>query len=198
MKNPSLRVLFVASSLAFAGSLFAQAPVSPTPAPRERLSPHETVSTVIGDRRTGGRVTIVYGRPHSKSPKTGEMRKIWGELVPWGKPDRLGADEATLLLTEKPLLFGDTKLPAGAYTLYIVALENEPSKLVFSSRLGKWGIPVDDQHDVARVALAKAEIAASVDQLTISVAKEPSDANAGAIVIQWEKTQFSAPFKLAN
>src|SRR3954464_11858527 len=64
------------------------------------VSPHETISTVIGDRRTGCRVTVTYGRPFTKDPKTGEPRKIWGGLVPWDKADRLGADEATLLITQ--------------------------------------------------------------------------------------------------
>ena len=92
--------------------------VAPTPAPRARVSPHETINASIGGRG-GPRVTITYGRPYSKDPKTGEIRKIWGHLVKWDKADRLGADEATLLLTQKPLLFGTTEIPAGAYTLTI-------------------------------------------------------------------------------
>lgn len=46
-----------------------------------RLSPHETISSVV----SGDRVMIVYGRPYTKSPRTGEIRKIWGGLVPYGK-----------------------------------------------------------------------------------------------------------------
>src|SRR4051812_37390206 len=69
------------------------ATVPPTPAPRTRVSPHETIQGVIGGRG-GPRVTITYGRPYSKDPKTGEIRKIWGGLVKWDKADRLGADEA--------------------------------------------------------------------------------------------------------
>ena len=53
-------------------------------------SPHETTSAVID----GNRVTIVYGRPYTKNPKTGEARKIWGGLVAYGKVWRTGADEA--------------------------------------------------------------------------------------------------------
>ena len=53
------------------------------------VSPHETTSTVID----GCRVTITYGRPFTKDPKTGEARKIWGGLVPWDKAWRTGSDE---------------------------------------------------------------------------------------------------------
>jgi hypothetical protein len=54
---------------------------------QKRISPHETISKVID----GNRVTIVYGRPYTKDPTTGQIRKIWGELVPYGKPMAQGA-----------------------------------------------------------------------------------------------------------
>lgn len=85
----------------------------PSMAQQKRLSPHETVGAVID----GSRITIVYGRPYTKNPRTGEIRKIWGGLVPYGEVWRTGADEATLLITQKPVAFGDTVIPAGAYTL---------------------------------------------------------------------------------
>jgi hypothetical protein len=170
------------------------ATVPPTPAPRPRVSPHETIQAVIGGRG-GPRVTITYGRPYSKDPKTGEIRKIWGGLVKWDKADRLGADEATLLLAQQPLVFGDTVIPAGAYTLYIVPSETGTSKLAFSSNLGKWGIPVDETKDVARINLKKDTISQSVDQLTLAIVPDQATGG-GAITIQWETTQFSAPFTL--
>ena len=194
MKLPSrLPAILTLVSLLGATSLLAQTTVAPAAAPRARISPHETISTVIGGRG-GNRVTLTYGRPYSKDPKTGEIRKIWGGLVKWDKADRLGADEATLLLTEQPLAFGDTVIPAGAYTLYIVPSETGASKLAFSSRLGKWGVPVDESKDVARVDLSKATVSSSVDQLTLAVVADANNAPGGTLVIQWETTQFSVPF----
>jgi hypothetical protein len=160
-------------------------------------SPHETTSATIGGRG-GPRVTITYGRPFSKDPRSGEIRKIWGGLVPWDKAYRLGADEATLLLTQKPLTFGATTIPAGAYTLYLVPSENGPSKLAFSSNLGKWGVPVDETTDVARIDLKKTPIENDVGQLTISVAGDPATAGAGILKITWEKTEFSAAFNVGS
>ena len=167
-------------------------PPAAQPAPRARTSPHETISTVIGERRTGNRITITYGRPFTKNPKTAEPRKIWGGLVPWDKADRLGADEATLLITQQPLLIGETTIPAGAYTLYIVPSENSPTKLAFSTALGKWGVPVDETHDLARVELKKAPLEKSVDQLTLAIEGKTSDS--GTLKIMWENTQFSVLF----
>jgi len=162
-------------TLALAGTsaLFAQAPAAPAtpagvpPAPRVRVSPHETVTTSVGARGDSRRISITYGRPYSKDPKTGEVRKVWGGLVKWDKAERLGADEATLLVTPVPLMIGATTIPAGAYTLYIVATE-AGAKLAFSSNIGKWGIPVDEAHDVARIDLVKSSLEKSVDQLTLT------------------------------
>lgn len=149
-------------------------------------SPHETTGGVIGGRG-GDRVTITYGRPFAKD------RKIWGGLVPYDKAWRLGSDEATTLITQKPIMFGDTTIPAGVYTLYMMPSESGASKLVFSSALGGWGIPVDTKHDVAQVDLKKEAIDKPVDELTIAVAND-SAAGGGVIKISWESTQYSAAF----
>lgn len=185
--------LFIAVNLPAQPAVAATATATPLPAPRSRISPHETISTVIGERRTGNRITITYGRPYTKDSKTGAARKIWGGLVAWDKADRLGADEATLLLTQQPLVIGESTIPAGAYTLYIVPSETGTSKLAFSTNLGKWGIPVDETKDAARVDLVKATIEKSVDQLTLAVEND-STTSGGVIKIQWENTQYSVPF----
>lgn len=192
----SLRLPLFVAALLLTSSVWAQ-----TPEPRVNStggrSPHETTSTVIGDRRTGNRVTITYGRPYTKDPRTGEARKIWGGLVPWDQPNRLGADEATLLLTQKPLVFGHTTIPAGAHTLYLVPSENGTSFLAFSSNLGKWGVPVDIANDTARISLEKSTVDQPADQLTIRIENDPTTGG-GAIKITWENIQFSAPFTVAK
>jgi nucleoid-associated protein YgaU len=157
----------------------------PTLAQQRRASPHDTVSAVIGDRRTGNRITLTYGRPYSKD------RKIWGGLVPYDKAWRLGADEATLLITQQPLAFGDTTVPAGAYTLYLVPAEGG-AKLAISTKLGSWGIPVDETKDLARVDAKKEALDKPVDQLTVEITKDPS--GGGAIKISWESTAYTVPF----
>lgn len=164
----------------------------PLVAQRARVSPHETISSVIGERRTGCRVTIVYGRPYTKNPRTGETRKVWGGLVPYGKPWRLGADEATLLITQQPLLLGETTLPAGAYTLYMIPAENETSKLAISTRIGQWGIPVDESHDLARMDLRRETLDNPADQFTITIENNPS--GGGVLKFKWENAQYSVPF----
>jgi hypothetical protein len=158
---------------------------------QQRLSPHETVSAVCA----GNRVTLTYGRPYTKAPRGGEMRKIWGGLVPYGKAWRTGADEATLLITQQPIMIGETTIPAGAYTLYTVPAESGASKLVFSKRLGQWGIPVDEKNDLVRVDMTKSDMDKQVDQFTMGIDKSPTG---GIIKLMWEKTQFSVPFTVVK
>ncbi len=163
----------------------------PLMAQQKRVSPHETVGAVID----GSRVTVVYGRPYSKDPKTGEVRKIWGGLVPFGKVWRTGADEATVLLVQKPIAFGETIVPAGAYTLWVLPNEDGSAKLIINKQVGQWGVgrgSYDEKQDFARVDLKKAATEAPVDQFTISVAK--NSAGGGEITLAWENTQYLAAF----
>src|SRR4051812_23056804 len=154
------------------------------------VSPHETTSAVID----GCRVTITYGRPFTKDPKSGEPRKIWGGLVPWDKAWRTGSDEATVLITQQPLMFGDTLIPAGAYTLYTIPSESGTSKLAISKNLGAWGVPVNEKNDLARVDMKKEPAEKQQNQFTMAVEKNPS--GGGVIKLMWEDTQFEAPFSV--
>jgi hypothetical protein len=191
----------LASTLVIAAALAGTLPLpAQTPAPKVAssggVSPHETISAVIGDRRTGSRVTITYGRPFSKDPKTGAIRKIWGTLVPWEKAYRLGSDEATLFISEQPIEIGGVTIPGGtAYTLYFVPSENGPSKLAFSTRIGKWGIPVDETHDLARVDVKKDVMDKQLDELTLAIENDRTTGG-GVIKIMWETTQYSVPFTI--
>jgi hypothetical protein len=176
----------IASTLLIATIALASA--LPLMAQEKRVSPHETLSARID----GDRVTLTYGRPYTVKPGTTEARKIWGGLVPYGEPWRLGADEATLLITQKPLVVDGKNIPAGAYTLYMIPQENGTSQLAFSTQLGGWGIPVDQSHDVARVDLNKEALDKPVDQFTMTVGKASS--GGGEIKMMWENTQFSVAF----
>ena len=163
----------------------------PLMAQQKRVSPHETISSVID----GNRVTITYGRPYTKDPKTGEPRKIWGALVPYGKVWRTGADEATLLITQKSIMIGETPIPAGTYTLFTLPAEDGSAKLIINKQVGQWGVgpgSYDEKQDLARVDLTKDVLDKSADQFTINLEKNPS--GGGVIKMMWENTAFSTPF----
>lgn len=162
--------------------------VVPLHAQQQRVSPHDTISTTID----GGRVTVVYGRPYSKDHKTGEVRKIWGGLVPFGKVWRAGADEATTLITQQPLTFGETTIPAGAYTLFVLPEESGQSKLIINKQLGQWGTQYDEKQDLARVDLKQGTLEKPADEFTMALEKNP--AGGGTLKLAWEGLQYTAPF----
>jgi hypothetical protein len=165
--------------------------LSPLMAQQKRISPHETISKAID----GNRVMIVYGRPYTKDPTTGQVRKIWGELVPYGEVWRTGADEATLLITQKAIMIGETTIPAGAYTLRTLPNEDGTAKLIINKQIGQWGIgprSYDKEQDLARIDLKKEALDAPVDQFTMAISENPS--GGGVLKMMWEKTAFSTPF----
>ena len=164
----------------------------PAIAQERHISPHETTGAVIDNNR----LTITYGRPYTTKPGTTEARKIWGGLVPYGQPWRMGADEATTLITQKAIEIGGKTIPAGVYTLYMMPEETGASKLVFSSALGGWGIPVDTKHDVAQVDLTKEPLDSPVNQFTMAVSRNTS--GGGVLKLSWEKTAYSVPFTVAK
>lgn len=161
---------------------------TPLLAQQKRVSPHETISTKVGDAL----VTVVYGRPYAKDPKTGEDREIWGKLVPYDQVWRMGADEATLLVTGKPLVFGETVIPAGAYSLFLLPTLQGETKLIISKQLGEWGAyTYDEKQDLARITLKKGTPPGPVDQFLMRLDK---DGDAGILTVAWKTEAFSTKF----
>jgi len=174
-RNLLLSLSLVAASFAFAED-------------KPRVSPHETVTADID----GSDVTVVYGRPYTKDPKTGAPRKIWGEVVPFSKVWRTGADEATLLTTKQPLDIGGTSVPAGTYSLYTLP-EANGAKLIVNKQTGQWGTKYDEKQDLARIDMKKEAAAKPADQFTIAIEKNP--AGGGTLKMTWENTQYSVALK---
>jgi len=170
------------------------AQVAPPATPRARVSPHETISAVIaGTGMNAQRLLVIYGRPYSKAPQGGEIRKIWGTLVPWDKIYRLGADEATLLVTPVPLTIGDVEVPAGVCSLYLLPSESGDTKLVVNKMIGQWGLTYDEKQDIGRATLKKDALSSQVDQFTMAIQPQQGGGS-GTIKILWENTQYSVPF----
>ena len=67
-------------------------------------SPRKQAEVTFAD---GKKVAVDYGAPSVRG------RKIMGELVPYGKVWRTGANEATGFVTDTDLTVGGTKVPAG-------------------------------------------------------------------------------------
>ena len=121
---------------------------------------------------------------------------IWGGLVPWNQVWRTGANEATHFRTSRDLLFGETRVPAGSYTLWSVP-GPEGWTIIFNRQTGQWGTVYDPAQDLARIpAQSRRTSGPPVEQLTLGI--HPDECGAGGVLaIEWENTRVQAPFTVA-
>lgn len=144
-------------------------------------SPHVRSEWMID----GAHITIEYGRPHLKGRPEAQM-------MPAGKPWRTGADEATLLITDKPLKFGDLSLPAGTYTLNTQPGSGEWQLIVGKlGKPGQWGVPYNASLEIGRAPMKAGKASAAMEQLTISV---DDTAAGGTLRVEWGTTSATIPF----
>jgi len=191
-KTTALRTLTIATvALVGASAVHAQGRSSTLTQPR--TSPHDVISSTFDGERMGNRVMIIYGRPYSKNPRGEDIRTIWGGVVPWGEQWRLGADEATLMITQRPLTFGSLEVPAGAYSLYMMPVEDGTSQLIINRQIGQWGMGETYQQDMelGRVDLTRERMDERVDQLTMALERAETG---GVLRITWENLSFTASF----
>jgi hypothetical protein len=144
-------------------------------------SPHVKTAWTVD----GAAISIEYGRPYLKGRPDAQM-------MPAGQPWRTGADEATVLVTDKPLKFGALSLPAGTYTLNTQPGDSDWQLIVGKlSKPGQWGIPYDPSLEIGRAPMTPGTAAPPVEQLTISI----DDTAAGAVLrIEWGATKATVPF----
>src|SRR6478736_8253093 len=143
-------------------------------------------ATAIG-KVAGASITITYSSPSVKG------RKIWGELVPYGKAWRAGANEATTFMTDKDIKVEGKELKAGKYSLFIIPTENE-WEFILNSETGQWGIKkggvanYDPAKNVATFKVKLAKSASMTEQLTYAVTDK-------GFTVRWENAEASVAIK---
>src|SRR5215470_6274066 len=90
-------------------SAYSQDLVTPQPSPTAEIKQNFGLS----------QIEMSYSRPGVKG------RKIFGDLVPYGKVWRTGANQATTITFGDDVTVGDKKVPAGKYGLLTIPGENE-------------------------------------------------------------------------
>jgi hypothetical protein len=144
------------------------------------LSPRDTAEAVIG----GGRIQIDYGRPSVRG------RVIFGDVVPFDRIWRTGANAATQLETARVLVIEGAIVPAGKYTLFTIPGRGR-WQIVINKQIGQWGTIYDEKQDVARIPVRTELLNEPVEQLTIRI--DPTAAG-GVITLSWERTRVVVPF----
>ena len=86
---------------------------------------------------------VIYSRPHLQG------RKLFPDVLKYGEPWRLGANEATELDLYKEVTIQGKKIKAGRYILYSIP-EQEKWTIVLNSNIDSWGLHADSSKDIAR------------------------------------------------
>ena len=134
-------------------------------------------------------VEIEYSRPSAKG------RIIFGDLVPFGKLWRTGANENTTVSFSDDVFINGAVLKKGKYALYTTP-KADMWEVVFYSATDNWGNP--DNWDVNKVAVLTnvnpITLGKSVETLTIAVNNLTNDS--ATLDISWEKTMVSIKFEV--
>lgn len=174
MKNIITFLVLLCGSI----STFAQGYNSPMASPRQTLSQQFSIT----------HININYSRPGVKG------RKIFGELVPFGKIWRAGANEATNITFGQDVVFGGKPTKAGSYAIFITPFENQWN-IVLNYDADAWGAFSYDPNENA------IEVKATVEKLPylqewLEYSFEDMDKNTVTLVIKWEYSVVKIPIKV--
>ena len=143
------------------------------------LSPPASSECKLRDGKT---IKTDYSSPRLRG------RKMIGEHDPYGKPWRMGANEAATFVTDASLTVGGKDVPPGSYTLFAIP---NPDKwtLIINKKTGEWGIPYKyEADDLARVDMKVSQLPSKLENFTISY--EPSGAGC-TMNVDWDTTRAS-------
>jgi hypothetical protein len=146
------------------------------------LSPRDTARL----REGGATISIEYGQPAARG------RTIFGDLVPWDRVWRTGANAATQLDTNRDLVIGRTLVPAGRYTLWSIP-GRRTWRLILNRQTGQWGTEYDSTLDLARILIETRQVRDPVERFTITIERQGVG---GVIRMTWGRTQAIVPFTI--
>jgi hypothetical protein len=129
-------------------------------------------------------VRIIYSRPHKQG------RKIFGGLLKYGEPWRLGANEATEIELFQPLHIQGKTVAKGRYILYCIPTETKWT-IVFNSNTYTWGLKQNPKKDVYRFDIPTQKTSANIENFTMIFQGEAPRAN---LIIAWDDIEARLPF----
>ncbi|HEX2834046.1 MAG TPA: DUF2911 domain-containing protein [Thermoanaerobaculia bacterium] len=168
-----MRKALITATLLLAATAAVAQPRTPRPSPGAKLT--QTVG--ITD------ITINYSRPGVKG------RTIWGDLVPYDKVWRAGANEATTISFSDDVWINGQKLAKGSYSLHAIPTKGDWT-FIFNSVADQWGsYSYDQSKDALRVTATPAP-AEHREWLTYEIPEMTTDT--AKVVLRWEK--IAVPF----
>lgn len=144
------------------------------------LNKPESFQTTIGSTD----IKINYNRPSMRG------RVIFGEVVPWNRFWRTGANTATKITLSASIFFKDKELPAGEYSIFTMPTKNGWT-IMFNKEANIWGTQYNPANDVLRVPMQVKQLKEPVELMTIEIVPV---IGGGAINVIWENTKASVAF----
>ena len=131
----------------------AQGIKTPAPSPTQTIKQDFALSSI----------EVNYSRPNTKG------RGIFGELVPFGKMWRTGANGATKITFGEDVKVGGVAVKAGSYALYSIPDKDE-WEIILNKGINNWGIDgYKAEDDVARFKVKSQTLSAAIETLTITI-----------------------------
>ena len=129
---------------------------------------------------------IIYSRPQKQG------RKIFGELVKYNQPWRLGANEATEIEFFLTATIQNKRIKPGRYILYCIPQETKWT-IILNSNLYSWGLKQDRQKDILQFEIPVEKNNTTIEYFTMAF--EGTGANTKLLIL-WDdiKTSFSVKF----
>ncbi len=122
----------------------------------------------------GVEVKIQYGQPSKKG------RTIFGELVPYGKVWRTGANEATVIEFSGDVSINDNTVAAGKYALFTVPGEKEWT-IILNQVWNQWGAyNYDSKKDVLSIKVPVENKKEAMEKFTVTISEK------GLVELYWD------------
>ena len=136
------------------------------------------------------KMRVTYSRPQMNE------RKIFGELIEYGKIWRLGANQTTLVTFYENVNVGGKDLRRGTYGIFAKPETNQWEFILHTSTTS-WGTPNhDDEKNVATVTSATAKTPTTLEALSVTF-EDKKDGNVD-IIFGWENTMARLPVKFSK
>lgn len=148
-------------------------------------SPKSTIMQEVGLTA----VEINYSRPSARG------RAVFGNLIPFGKVWRTGANENTTVSFSDDVVIDGKNLKKGKYSLYTIP-KVESWEIIFYKTTDNWGNPEEwKEENVALRATVKPEtLNKSVETFTIGISG--LDNNFAFLEIYWENSYAAVKFEV--
>lgn len=147
------------------------------------LSVRDTVRAQIANAI----LTIDYSRPLLRG------RSLLGDVIPYDRVWRTGANAATQFTTSFPIKLGGLGIPAGTYTLWTVPHTNGVD-LIVNKQSGQWGTEYNGSLDLGTVRMISENLSTPVEQFTISIIS--GNTGHGTLLMEWGSFRWSAPIEV--